>query len=174
MNDLLLVVDMQNGFINEKSRIVIPFVKKIIEIFQRKKKLIAFTRFINHPDSEYRRWINWGRLGVEPEINIIEEFKNLPENIFDKTHYTPFTNEFKAFLKENNIGRIFICGVATDSCVMKSAIDSFESGIQPIVVRDACYSHAGEEAHAAGLLVISRNIGRGQVKTIDEISDMIV
>ncbi|MDB5198050.1 MAG: isochorismatase hydrolase [Chitinophagaceae bacterium] len=173
MNDLLLVVDMQNGFINEKSNFIIPVVKELIELFQQKNKLVAFTRFINHPNSEYRRWINFTRLSIEPEIDIIKELEGLPKNIFDKNHYTPFTNEFKNFLIEKEVNQIFICGVATDSCVMKSAIDSFEAGIHPIVIKDACYSHAGEEAHTAGLLVISRNIGRSQVKSLSEIKDII-
>ena len=173
MNDLLLVVDMQNGFINDKSKVVIPFVKETIDYFKQKNKLIVFTRFINHLDSEYMRWINFTRLSSEPEINIIDELKDYPEVIFDKTHYTPYITEFIKYLKDNAITRIFICGVATDSCVMKSAIDSFEAGFYPVVIKDACYSHAGEEAHSAGLLIISRNIGRGQVKTISEVKEMI-
>ncbi|HEY5369623.1 MAG TPA: isochorismatase family cysteine hydrolase [Hanamia sp.] len=173
MNDLLLVVDMQKGFINDKSRFIVPIVKDVIELFKEKNKLIAFTRFINHDDSEYMRWINFKRLNSEPETDIIEDLKIYQEITFDKTHYTPFDSKFRKFLVDNSITRIFICGIATDSCVMKSAIDSFEAGYYPIVIKDACYSHAGEDAHSAGLLVISRNIGRGQVKTISEIKELL-
>jgi nicotinamidase-related amidase len=63
----------------------------------------------------------------------------------------------------NKITKVFICGIATESCVMKTAIDLFERNIRPIVIQDACCSHAGEAAHNAGLLIIERNIGKAQI-----------
>lgn len=173
MSDLLLVVDMQNGFVNEKCQHIIPNIITLIKAFIRAKKLVAFTRFVNQAGSEYERFIRWSKLKDEPEINIIEALNNFVNLVFDKTHYTPFIPGFDTFLKSNQVNRIFICGVATESCVMKSAIDSFEHAYEPIVVRDAIYSHAGEEAHHAGLLVISRNIGRGQLKELDEVINML-
>lgn len=169
MNSLLLVVDMQNGFMAEKCRHIIPTVEKLITHFYSSNKLVAFTRFINTPDSGYVNIIHWSRLMSEPEISIIEELKKYVKNVFDKNYYSPFTNEFKDFIEDNKISKVYICGVATDSCVLKSAIDSFENGLEPIVIRDACYSHAGEEAHTAGLYILSRNIGRNQTFSSDDV-----
>ncbi|MBA2324826.1 MAG: isochorismatase family protein [Pseudonocardiales bacterium] len=64
----------------------------------------------------------------------------------------------------NNTG-----GPTTESCVLKTACDAFERDLTPWIVTDACFSHAGQEAHDAGLLVASRFIGRRQLVTSDEI-----
>lgn len=169
MADLLLVIDMQNGFVNEKCQHIIPNVIRLIEAFEKLGKQIAFTRFVNRTGSAYERFINWLRLKEAPEINIISALQRHAALVFDKAYYTPFTPAFEQFLKNNRIARIFICGIATESCVLKAAMDSFEQGYEPIVVRDAVYSHAGAEAHHAGLLVISRNIGKGQLKETGEL-----
>jgi len=60
------------------------------------------------------------------------------------------------------------CGIATDGCVLKTAVDLFEAGIRPVVLTDAVSSHAGDEVHQAGLLLISRFIGGEQLVTSEE------
>lgn len=163
MKSMLLVVDMQNGFMPAKCQHIVPVVSGLIEHFNAQNKPVVFTRFINIPESGYVKWIRWSRLMTEPEINIIPELQQYVQKTFDKNYYTAFTDEFSSYIKENEIERVYICGVATDSCVLKSAIDAFEKGIEPLVIKDACYSHAGDEAHNAGLYLLSRNIGKYQI-----------
>ena len=57
-------------------------------------------------------------------------------------------------------------GLKRDKC---SAVDAFESDIEPIVVHDACASHAGQAAHDAGLFVLSRFIGKNQIRGLDDV-----
>ncbi|WP_280431477.1 isochorismatase family protein [Nocardia brasiliensis] len=38
--------------------------------------------------------------------------------------------------------RLILCGIATDACVLKTALDAFERGYVPWVVRDAVASNA--------------------------------
>ncbi len=59
MSEILLVVDMQNGFMPEKCRHIIPTVIKLIERFSAIGKLVKFTRFINAADSNYIKVIHW-------------------------------------------------------------------------------------------------------------------
>ena len=58
---------------------------------------------------------------------------------------------------------LVICGIATESCVCKTAVDAFERGFTPWVLTDAIARHAGPAVHGAGLLVISRFIGARQL-----------
>ncbi len=51
----------------------------------------------------------------------------------------------------------------TDICVLKTAVDAFERDLSPWVLKDACASHAGPEAHDAGLLITERFIGANQI-----------
>ena len=169
MASLLLVVDMQNGFVNSRTKHIISGIETLIEDFTKKQLPIAFTRFINRPESPYVKWIGWSRFMAEPEINLIENFRSTSEYVFDKKAYTAFTEEFERFLVEHSISKIFLCGIATDGCVLKTAVDSFEKKIEPVVIKDACASHAGHDVHKAGLLLISRFIGKRQIRTIKQV-----
>ena len=167
MADLLLVIDMQRGFVIEKTKHILPNVLRLVD---RHVGPIMFTRFINKPDSGFVKWIHWSRFQEEPETLLCPELAEIAaNNVLDKNGYTAFVPAFRAYLLDNEIDRIFICGVATDSCVLKTAADAFEEGIEPVVVKDACASHAGDEVHEAGLLLISRFVGRGQIRTTEEV-----
>ncbi len=61
------------------------------------------------------------------------------------------------------------CGIATESCVLKSAADAFEHGYAPWIVTDACASDAGPDVHDAGLLVARRLIGTGQLVDVEHV-----
>lgn len=61
------------------------------------------------------------------------------------------------------------CGIATESYVLKSAVDAFEQGYGPWIVVDACASDAGAEVHDAGMLVARRLIGRRQLITTPDL-----
>ncbi|MEH1873552.1 isochorismatase family cysteine hydrolase [Nostoc sp.] len=170
MSEILLVVDMQNGFMSEKCRHIIPTITKLIEHFLAAGKLVEFTRFINTADSNYVKLINWSRLMHEPETSIIDELQPyINNNIFDKPYYSAFTENFSSFISLNQISRIYLCGVETDSCILKTAIDSFERGIEPVIIEDACFSDGGQQAHDAGLFLLKRNIGKNQIKMTDKL-----
>ena len=85
--------------------------------------------------------------------------------MIDKSFYTALTPKFIELVKENNWETIILCGIATESCVLKTAIDAFELGFRPIVISDACASDMGPNAHMAGLLVLESLIGRDQIMT---------
>jgi nicotinamidase/pyrazinamidase len=42
------------------------------------------------------------------------------------------------YLRERGIGRIFLCGLATDFCVAWSALDARKAGFEVVVIEDAC------------------------------------
>ncbi len=42
------------------------------------------------------------------------------------------------FLREKGVGRVFVCGLATDYCVSWSALDARAAGFETFVIEDAC------------------------------------
>ncbi len=42
------------------------------------------------------------------------------------------------YLRDRGLGRAFICGLATDYCVHFSALDAAKSGLEVVVIEDAC------------------------------------
>ena len=165
---LLLVVDVQNGFVNEHTEHVLAPVNALIAVFRRRRAPIALTQFVNTPGSGYTRWLGWTRFMQAPENAIHEGVDAGDAPVFVKHGYTAFTDEFTRFVDEHSIDRLVLCGIATDGCVLKSAVDAFERGIEPVVVRDACASHAGPAVHEAGLLLLGRFIGPHQLKSLAE------
>lgn len=162
----LLVVDMQNGFVNHNSEHIVPNIRRLLERGGWDK--IVFTRFLNRPDSPYVQWIGWSRFMERPETDIIEPLQFFAKTVIDKHGYSAFVPPLAKILEQGRIERVVICGVATDGCVLKTAVDAFEREIEPVVIADACASHAGATIHDAALLLIPRFIGRKQVRTTED------
>lgn len=130
------------------------------------------TRFTNKPGSPFERLINWTRMRSSPEIDLVAELKVFAERaiaVVDKPIYSIFTPDGSALIEKHGWTDLVLCGIATESCVLKTACDAFERGLTPWIVTDACYSHAGQEAHAAGLLVARRFLGHSQLVTTEEL-----
>jgi nicotinamidase-related amidase len=66
-------------------------------------------------------------------------------------------------LERRKISEVFLCGIETDCCVLKTAVDLFEHHYRPVVLSSACASRAGKENHEAGLKILRRMIGNEQV-----------
>lgn len=161
MKNILIVVDMQNGFNRYEQTQVLG--NKIVELTESGYfDYIIATRFINFEGSQYTKILNWHRLISSPDIDLI---KNLQaDKIVDKNIYTCINENFKDLLKSINNNKlpthIFICGADTDCCVLKTATDLFEIGIMPLVLLNYCDSNGGPESNKAGQLVMSRLIGK--------------
>lgn len=69
------------------------------------------------------------RKGYHPQIDSYSAFR---EN--DRKTATGLA----AYLRERGFGRITLCGLATDFCVLYSALDAIAAGFQAQVVLDAC------------------------------------
>lgn len=168
-NSVLVVVDMQNGFLGSKSRHVIPKVVNLVKECRNRSIPIVFTRFHNRPESPYETLIGWRRLREVPETDLTPELLPFAETIIDKDFYSALTEEFKKLIDKNGWRTLILCGVATESCVLKTAVDAFEGRLTPIVISDACASHAGDEVHQAGLMILGRFIGGRQLITTEEL-----
>lgn len=167
---------MQNGFVSSKSAPVVPRVRRLVERWEAIGAATIFTRFVNYPGSPYERLINWSRMQTEPEIDVVDQLASASTRavaILSKPIYSLFTEEGAALVERHGWTDPVICGIATESCVLKTACDAFERGLIPWIITDACFSHAGQETHDAGLLVTRRFIGRRQLITSDDLFSQV-
>lgn len=164
MNQPLLIVDVQTGFINEFTHHIPERITRLIQ--QEKHEPILFTRFLNATDGPYQRLLNWYGCSEEPETTIVPELQPFtqPETVFSKPGLCGLPTELNHYLKAHRIEQILVVGIDTDMCVLKIAMDLFDIGIEPIVLTDCCASTAGLQAHLAGLAVLSRNIGANRLR----------
>ena len=159
MSTPLLVVDVQQGFINEFTHHIPQRVARLIE--QGDYAPILFTRFVNQSEGPYCRLLNWCNCDRDPETNLVPELEPYaqPDCVYTKAGLCGLPDELCQCLDQRQIKKIMVVGIDTDMCVLKIAMDLFDRNIEPIVLTDCCASTAGLQAHLAGLAVLSRNIG---------------
>ena len=158
-NKALLIIDVQVGFVNDATRHILPKV----EALQKQYKHVYATRFINAEGSPYRKLLDWHRF-YESSVDVPLAFQPVDSAVvIDKNVYTCITPSFMEDLRSKDIEEVAICGIDTDACVATCAVDLFENGIRPVLLTEACASHAGAEYHEAALRILARLIGKNQI-----------
>lgn len=165
---VLVVIDVQNGFLTEHSRPVVSVIVDLVQRWQAGGGATVFTRYLNFPGSQYERIMGWTKLQEPPSTDLVDELSPYRETVaavIDKTVYTLFNEEGSALVKERGWTDLYICGIDTNSCVLKTAVDAFERDLTPWIIVDASASHSGPDVHDAGLLVAKKFIGESQLIT---------
>ena len=80
-----------------------------------------------------------------------------------KSQYSLIQPYFLNELETKKINSIDICGIDTEVCVLKNAVDLIENNIRPRILTRFCASTAGMDAHKFGINTLLRFIGKEQV-----------
>lgn len=168
MRNILILVDMQNGFC--KKEYIKVVAERIEELLGRGLfDYVISTEYVNYDNSTFEKLIGWHGLKNDVDIKLYGSFANYANEIVEKTIYSCVNNNFIQRLCQINDGtfpkKVFLIGVDTDCCVLKTAVDLFEYNIRPIVLTNYCSSCGGPEAHLAGLTCLRRLIGEKQLFT---------
>lgn len=175
---VLVVVDVQNGFVRDASRHVVPVIADLVDRWQAAGLDVVFTRYFNSPGSQYERLFGWTGLQGPPETDIVSELAAQARRataVVDKRIYSLFTSPGHELVRRHGWTDLYVCGIATESCVLKTAADAFEQGdLTPWIIEDASASHAGPAAHDAGIVVAARFIGPSQIIRIADLPTHIL
>lgn len=108
--------------------------------------------------------MNWHKFRKEtPDVDLA--FSPIPDTFkFDKGVYSCLLPSVIDELNRRGIREVHLCGIATECCILKTAVDLFEKNFRPVVLTSACASHGGEEFHHAGLMALQRLIGQDQIR----------
>jgi len=158
MKTLLLVIDVQNDFVDSNNIDILEKINKLID--SNKYNEVAFTRFINDEDSIWYKKLNYKGCITENGRKIVIDTKNY--KIFDKRIYSAVNNELEEYIKINNIEEIYLCGFDTDACVQKTAIDLFEKNYNVFVLKDYCMSY-DIKLHNTIINNLKRLIGKNKI-----------
>jgi nicotinamidase-related amidase len=162
MKQALLIIDVQNYFINKNTQHVPGNIKKLIE--RNNFPLIVFSQFINSADSQFVKQLNFTGCLKSPYSDIVEELKPWvkKDNVFTKCAFSVFTNpDFERYLEEKKIDELVIVGLDTDYCVLADCFNAFDRGYKVSVAADCCGSFtSGEIGHQAALEIIKENLGK--------------
>lgn len=160
----LLVVDMQNFFLDESSptftcggAAILPTVKRLIDAFRRAGRPVIFTRHVHHPhnlDCGIMGWWWEGKcLEGSLESEIHPELAPMPaEKVVSKHRYSAFYNtDLETVLRCLKIQDVVVSGIMTNMCCESTARDAYYRDYRVFFMADATGS-INEEMHLASLL----------------------
>lgn len=167
MRDLVVVVDVTNGFLNfgaladKKINKIIPNIERVIKgAKQKKMNIVAFKDCHKIGDEEFKTYPVHCLKGSK-ESEFIPELKKYEKDmlVIEKNTTNGFnTYEFKKIINTIEYDRVFVVGCVTDICV-QDFVESYLGYInknnkktQIIVFEDASYTfdgpnHNAEEEH---------------------------
>lgn len=123
----LVLLDLQQGFINYNKEII-PNIKDLLTKYEFDH--IVATRYINMPYGLFHDLLKHREILEKDEIMKLNPFvKNISERVFYKNKNSCFTSEFIAYIKENNIEKLYFTGMGDSACVLAAVLDCFESNI---------------------------------------------
>lgn len=140
----LLVIDMQKDFCYKNGTLYIPGAESIFEATKKVVKMargkipIIFTQdWHREDDEEFKIWPKHCVMDTEG-AEIIDELEATSKDYFiRKRRYSAFFGtDLDLLLRELKTEEIFICGVATNICVLHSAGDASIRGYKVFVIRD--------------------------------------
>lgn len=155
----LIILDLQNCFITDKTKFLPQKIKKHIET--QKYDFIVFSKFINSESSNFVKKLNWNKYKKSPDIDFVNELYKiaLKNHIFEKSTYSIFkAKKFANFLNQNKISKLFFCGLDLDACVLASAFEAFDLGFDFEILYDLSGSSAKININNSAKQIINRNL----------------
>jgi len=165
MGDVVLVIDMQRGFLEEgnplfcgdAARGIIPKVRRLLDREVARGSTIIFTADTHAPDDlEFKMWPPHCVEGTA-EVEIIPELASYPGQKVPKTRYSAFYGtDLAERLGEIQPEKILVCGCCADICVMHTVADARNRDYEVHVYTDCT-------------AVIDEEMARFALKHMDEI-----
>jgi isochorismate hydrolase len=157
----LLVLDMQDYFLEPRSHAyipsaaaILPGLRSIMEAFRGANRPVVATRHLNSLGNAgaMDRW--WKELieKSNPLSNLTELLDFSHCEIIEKSQYNAFhETALEAFLADNKINQVVICGVMTHLCCETTARSAFVKGFDVFFTIDGTATY-NEDFHRATLL----------------------
>ena len=165
---LFLIIDMQNGFINRNTEGIDNRILKFLDRI-RDRVIAAGTRYVNHEHTACYIFEGWKAcMAGTKEAEVIPTLRPFMARVFDKDKYSCWNDEMKAFIRDNEIEKVYFAGVNTGCCVLHSAFDFYNDLVDCSVIEDLCGSTSGVREHEAALIVLRSCITDGRVITAEQ------
>jgi len=157
----LIVIDMQNYFINDDTHAFIPVgtfilsqIQKIIEHYYKQELPVMFTRYCVEKEDSHdimNRWWGGVLLSTEPDSFLCEELDTQKGTVIRKPGYSAFYKTgLNEILKRKKVKQVVITGVMTHLCCETTAREAFQRGYDVFFVIDSTGTY-DEEIHTASL-----------------------
>jgi isochorismate hydrolase len=160
----LLVLDLQEYFLHEKSHAfvpsasaILPGISELIAAFIAANHPVIATRHMNTPN-DAGMMSKWWRDVIKPQAAYSHNISiaNSTKIVFiDKPQYDAFFHTpLEELLRERGIEQVVICGVMTHLCCETTARSAFTRGFEVFFPIDGTATY-NEQLHRASLLTLS-------------------
>ncbi|MCK4800160.1 cysteine hydrolase [Candidatus Parcubacteria bacterium] len=166
MKNLLLIIDMQEGFRHAESEIILPNLLKLKKSFYGK---IVFSKFVNNKNSLFEKQLSWIKFQNDEDRKLFSELQTSDNIELEHDTYTILNEELKKFINKNKITKVYLCGVYTDVCIIKTAMDLFDNDIETFVIKDACNSLHGRKNHDSAIDSLKHILGKKQILSTNNV-----
>ena len=167
MANAVLVVDMLRGFleegyplsIGEKCRAIIPNIRSLLYKESAAGSKIYFICDNHAPDDLEFIMFPPHCIAGTAEADVIPELAEYQGEVIKKKRYSGFYGtQLEAKLQELKPGKIVICGVLTNICVMHTAADARNRDYEVEITVD-CVASPDEAAHRFALEHMDKVLG---------------
>lgn len=161
MKNILVVMNMQNGLVDTPEKVQLS--QKIIELTQKHIfDRIVCVKFVNRDDGVFPKYHRYYDMHKGKEIDLVDELT--ADLVINRSIYSCVTEDFvEKVVKINdgdNLVELFLCGIGTDTSILKSALDLFELDIKPLVLSDYCMAYDNSAiTHMKGIKILEKMIG---------------
>jgi len=166
MKNLLLIIDMQEGFRYQESESILPNLLKLKKSFNGK---IVFSKFVNDKNSLFKKQLNWIKFQNENNQKLFSELQASKNIEIQHNTYTILNDELKEFIKSNKITKVYLTGIYTDVCIIKTAMDLFDNDNKTFVIEDACNSLHGKTNHDSAIDSLKHILGKKQILLTNDV-----
>lgn len=189
-----LVVDMQNGFVEEGAPVEVPHAREVVSEINRLSEAVrsaggvnVFLRFTTPDPDGPAAWPIFAERMLDgigahrdaftpgahywqmwPEIEVEDADLLVDKHRF--SGFTPGTSELHEVLRARGIENLVISGTLTNCCCESTARDAMQLNYRVIMAVDACAA-LSDEAHAGTL--DSMALIFADLRTASEIEDLL-
>ena len=189
-----LIVDMQNGFMEQGAPVEVPMAREIVSEVNRLSAAVRaaggrnyFLRYTT-PHGDVPNWpVMWSRLGPEGAKIHQEAFTpgahywqlwpaievEAGDVVLDKhrfSAFTPGTSDLPALLEADGIDTVIVSGTLTNCCCESTARDAMQNNYRVIMAADANAALSDEE-HAATLHILGLIFA--DLRSVEELEAML-
>ena len=173
MKKALMIIDMQKGFRFPETESIIPSTQSLRHQF---KGSTIFTKFIDSPNSNFEKQLNWTTFQNKENQEILTEFSlKDSDKVFTHSTYNPVTNELLSYLSQNQIKQVFLSGIYTDVSVAYAAMTFFDAGIETFVISDctnSVHKNQKNKIHESALESLSHILGKDHILSSKMVLEM--
>lgn len=158
----LLVIDVQQYFINQFTKDVPVKILNYINKNKLEFDHILFFKFVNSETSNWVKVSHWPHMLKAPETNIVSKLQPFitSNNVFSKTAFSCFkSKQFSEYIKQNNLHKFYLCGLDTHAYIYCTAMEGYELGFDMKVIQNLCAASHGFEYHNNSLKALAKNLG---------------